>query len=290
MLQHKTPPVFRFAPSPNGALHLGHAYSALLNFDSANSMAGKLLIRMEDIDTSRCNSDLEQNILDDLAWLGLKWEKPVRRQSDFFETYQNALSHLENMGVTYNSTLSRGDIKRIVKNAETKGKAWPRDPDNTPLFPGRAYETAMIGKNDSFTIRLDMSAAIKKVGKTLNWQEAADTTFTSITQQCALSAQWGDVILARRDIPTSYHLSVVIDDAAQNVTHIIRGKDLKQATALHRLLQCLLELPEPLYHHHALILDEKGEKLSKSKNDIALATLRRKGMTRTDIRQKLGLV
>ena len=280
------PPVFRFAPSPNGYLHLGHALSALLNADRARAAGGRLLLRIEDIDTSRCRPEFEAAIYEDLAWLGLTWEQPVRRQSEHFDAYRDALARLEAMGLIYPSFESRADIAALVAAREQQA-LWPRDPDGAPIYPGDARlltsseRARLIASGAPHALRLDMAAAAKRAGP-LAWSENG-------SEQTADPALWGDVILARKDTPASYHLAVVVDDAAQGVTDVVRGQDLFQATAVHRLLQNLLGLPEPRYHHHRLILDADGRKLSKSTRATALRELRAQGLTAADIRQAVGL-
>lgn len=284
----ETPPVFRFAPSPNGALHLGHAYSAILNHEAARSTGGKFLVRIEDIDQSRCSASLERAMLDDLAWLGLEWDEPVRRQSEHFDDYVQALETLEDAGMIYRSYLTRGDIRRIVEFEERGGKVWPRDPDDAPLVPGREFEPqpdADVG----YALRLDINNALAHVTGETFWQEGRTPDFALVERQSTSVSQWGNVVLARRDTPTSYHLSVVVDDAIQGITHVVRGMDLKQATGVHILLQQLLGLPHPVYHHHELILDNDGRKLSKSRQDTSLASLRAAGATREDVLRLVGL-
>ncbi|KPB00227.1 tRNA glutamyl-Q(34) synthetase GluQRS [Ahrensia marina] len=284
-----SPPVFRFAPSPNGLLHLGHAYSALLNFDTAKALGGRFLLRIEDTDLTRARPEFEQAIFDDLQWLGIKWEEPVRRQSDHFADYQSAMGKLEAEGIVYRSYLTRSDIKRIVEAYEAKGCLWPRDPDGAPHFPGRQHEEQNAHDGDSYTVRLDIDAALRKVGRNLFWQEASDNHFSKVTNVMAEPAKWSDIILVRRDAPASYNLAVVIDDAIQGVTHIVRGKDIYEATSVQRLLQELLGLPQPAYYHHSLICDDNGRKLSKSRDDTSLASLRAGGATPDDIRALVGL-
>lgn len=283
-----TPPVFRFAPSPNGLLHLGHAYSALLNYEAAKAMGGRFLLRMEDTDITRARPEFEQAIFDDLHWLGIEWEEPVRRQSNHFRDYKPALEKLEAEGLSYRSYLTRSDIKRIVEAHEAKGSAWPRDPDGAPHFPGRHYEEQATIDDSSYTVRLDIGACLKKVNRDISWREASDRGFTDLLAVAAEPQKWSDIILVRRDAPASYNLAVVIDDAVQGVTHVVRGEDIYAATSIHRLLQELLGLPQPLYHHHRLICDEKGRKLSKSQHDTSLASLRASGLTPDDIKEKLG--
>jgi glutamyl-Q tRNA(Asp) synthetase len=286
-----TPPVFRFAPSPNGLLHLGHALSALSNFDLARAAGGRFLLRIEDIDAARCRPDYEQGIYDDLAWLGITWEEPVRRQSAHFDDYRAALARLDALGLVYPSFESRGEIARLVAERETHAP-WPRDPDGAPLYPGDALSLAPAERRRRmetgvpYALRLDMAAAIARTGA-LTWSETGtDSRPGSVT---AAPQMWGDVVLARKDMPTSYHLAVVVDDARQGVTHVVRGKDLFWSTSVHRVLQALLGLPAPNYHHHRLILDAEGKKLSKSTRATALRALRESGATAADIRRMVGL-
>lgn len=287
------PPVFRFAPSPNGYLHLGHALSALLNADGARANGGRLLLRIEDIDTARCRSEYEAAIYEDLAWLGLHWESPVRRQSEHWVDYRGALAQLETMGLIYPSFESRAEIARLVTDRETQGP-WPRDPDGVPLYPGDAKNMSVAERNrrieagEPYALRLDMRAATLRAG-TLNWVETGAGPDGATGTVAVDPSLWGDVILARKETPTSYHLAVVVDDAAQGVTHVVRGRDLFHATGVHRLLQVLLDLNAPRYHHHRLILDETGNKLSKSTQSTGLRELRARGVTAADIRRLTGL-
>jgi glutamyl-Q tRNA(Asp) synthetase len=283
--------VFRFAPSPNGYLHLGHALSALRNFDLARAAGGRFLLRIEDIDAARCRPDYEQAIYDDLAWLGITWEQPVRRQSAHFDEYGAALARLDAMGLVYPSFESRGEIARLVAARETHAP-WPRDPDGAPLYPGDARALApserrrRMEAGDPYALRLDMAAAIARTGA-LSWGETgAESEAGSVA---AAPQMWGDVVLARKETPTSYHLAVVVDDARQGVTHVVRGQDLFWSTSVHRVLQALLDLPAPSYHHHRLILDAEGKKLSKSTRATALRALRESGATAADIRRMVGL-
>jgi len=286
-----TSPVFRFAPSPNGYLHLGHALSALRNFDLARAAGGRFLLRIEDIDAARCRPDYEQAIYDDLAWLGITWEQPVRRQSAHFDEYGAALARLDAMGLVYPSFESRGEIARLVAARETHAP-WPRDPDGAPLYPGDARalppseRRRRMEAGDPYALRLDMAAAIARTGA-LSWGETgAESEAGSVA---AAPQIWGDVVLARKETPTSYHLAVVVDDARQGVTHVVRGQDLFWSTSVHRVLQALLDLPAPSYHHHRLILDAEGKKLSKSTRATALRALRESGATAADIRRMVGL-
>src|SRR5690348_8078755 len=262
------PPVFRIAPSPNGYLHLGHALSALLNAVMADEKGGRLLLRIEDIDTARCRPEFEAAIYEDLAWLGIAWETPVRRQSEHWGDYGAALTRLEALGLIYPSFESRGEIAQLVAARQAQG-GWPRDPDGTPLYPGDAKALSAseckrrMDGGEPYALRLDMQAALEKAGA-LSWTESGAGPGGETGTLTADPAVWGDVILARKETPTSYHLAVVVDDAVQGVTEVVRGEDLFWSTSVHRLLQQLLGLPQPTYRHHRLILDDDGRKLSKS--------------------------
>jgi len=287
-------PTYRFAPSPNGYLHLGHALSACLNFDSAQQANGRFLLRIENIDQTRCRPEFEVAIYEDLAWLGLKWEAPVRRQSEQFAAYRAALARLAEMGLVYPSFESRTEIARLVAEQERSGP-WPRDPDGAPLYPGRsrhmdaAEQARRIASGAPYALRLDMTAAIARAPASLTWDETGCGPNGETGVLAAEPAVWGDVVLARKETPTSYHLSVVIDDAAQGATHVVRGQDLFAATSLHRLLQALLGLPAPTYRHHRLILDADGRKLAKSTGATALCALRGRGVSPAAIRRMVGL-
>lgn len=281
--------IFRFAPSPNGPLHLGHAYSACLNFDLARTAGGRFLLRIEDIDAARCRPEFETAILGDLDWLGLSWEEPVRRQSEHFADYEAALARLDAMGLVYPAFLSRAEIR-----AHTASPSWPRDPDGAPLYPGderdlpRDEAEARIAAGEPYALRLDMNEAVHRAGP-LTFAEAGHGPEGETGRLDTDPARWGDVILARKEVPTSYHLSVVVDDALQGITDVVRGQDLFHATAVHRLLQALLGLQEPVYRHHPLIRDAAGRKLAKSDGDTGLAELRREGASPGDIRRRIGL-
>lgn len=286
-------PIFRFAPSPNGPLHLGHALSALLNFDMARRAGGRFLLRMEDIDTARCRPEYEAAICEDLAWLGLEWERPVRRQSEHFAEYRNALDKLEAMRLTFPSFESRAEIAAMVADRDVRER-WPRDPDGVPLYPGSARQLkeaerqARVARGDPYAIRLDMTKAVEWVGP-LRWTETGTGPSGETGEVMADPTAWGDVIVARKETPTSYHLAVVIDDALQGVTHVVRGQDLFWSTSVHRVLQALLDLPAPVYHHHRLRLDADGRKLSKSTQATGLRELRARGTTPADIRRLVNL-
>jgi glutamyl-Q tRNA(Asp) synthetase len=290
-------PVFRFAPSPNGFLHLGHALSATMNFDLARETGGRFLLRIEDIDAARCRPEYEAAIYEDLAWLGLTWEQPVRRQSGHLASYGAALARLQQDGLVYPSFESRAEIAQLVAQREAMGGAlgsrpWPRDPDGAPLYPGNARLLSSAERTrrmaaEPYALRLDMAKAIARVGP-LTWTEMGAGTRNETSEIAAAPEAWGDVVLARKDIPTSYHLAVVVDDAVQGITHVVRGQDLFAATAVHRLLQVLLGLPAPVYRHHRLILDSEGRKLSKTTPTTVLPELRAQGLTPADIRRKIG--
>jgi len=286
-------PVFRFAPSPNGRLHLGHALSALTNERFAARMKGRLLLRIEDIDRERCTPALEQALRDDLDWLGIVFEPEPRRQSEHFAVYRAALDELQRQGLVYPCFCSRQQVRMAVTAAEERSRRpWPVDPDGAPLYPRtcRAIEPeevqSRLSAGEPHVLRLDMARAISAAGDGVGYQvidEAGGALWVE-----AKPARWGDVVLARRDIPTSYHLSVVVDDALQGVTHVVRGRDLEAATDIHALLQRLLGLPTPLYHFHELLIDEAGRKLAKSRQSESLADHKAAGETAAGIRRKLG--
>jgi glutamyl-Q tRNA(Asp) synthetase len=287
------PPVFRFAPSPNGYLHLGHALSALLNFDLARQAGGRLLLRIEDIDATRCRPEFEAAVYEDLAWLGIAWETPVRRQSQHLAEYHGTIEKLIARGLIYPSFESRGEIARLVAQCDAHAP-WPHDPDGAPLFPGTAKLLApeerarLLESGMPYALRLDMAAACAHAGD-LNWIEHGEGPNGETGVVAARPQDWGDVILARKETPTSYHLSVVIDDALQGVTDVVRGHDLFWSTSVHRLLQQLLGLPQPGYRHHRLVHDAEGRKLSKATAATALRQLRAGGATPADIRRLAGL-
>jgi glutamyl-Q tRNA(Asp) synthetase len=287
------PPVFRFAPSPNGFLHLGHAYSALLNFEAAQRAGGRFLLRIEDIDAIRCRPEFEEAIYDDLRWLGMAWEEPVRRQSDHPADYRAALDRLSALGLLYPSFESRAEIAALVQTREACGR-WPRDPDGAPLHPGAAKSISDLERERrlrsgaAYALRLDMDAARRLAGD-LTWTERGSGPDGETGEVLARPEAWGDVVLARKDTPTSYHLSVVIDDALQGVSDVVRGQDLFWSTAVHRLLQKILDLPQPVYRHHDLIRDGAGVKLSKASAATGLRELRAGGMTVGEVRRLIGL-
>ncbi|HEY2229226.1 MAG TPA: tRNA glutamyl-Q(34) synthetase GluQRS [Xanthobacteraceae bacterium] len=288
--------VCRFAPSPNGYLHLGHALSALMNFDLARRAGGRFLLRIEDIDATRCRPELESAIYEDLAWLGITWDGPVWRQSEHLDAYRAALARLEADGLVYPAFESRAEIAAQVA---AMPQPWPRDPDGAPLYPGNARmlpqseRARRIAAGAPYGLRLDMAAAIARADALgavpLTWTETGEGPQRESGTIAAAPAQWGDVVLGRKEIPTSYHLAVAIDDARQGVTHVVRGHDLFWSTSVHRLLQTLLGLPAAVYHHHRLVLGDDGRKLSKSTQATALRTLRQDGVAAAAIRRMIGL-
>jgi glutamyl-Q tRNA(Asp) synthetase len=285
------PPVLRFAPSPNGPLHLGHALSALTGFDLARRLGGRFLVRIEDIDVGRSREEHIAGILEDLAWLGIAWEEPVLRQSQHFAVYAQAAQWLEAQGLLYPCFASRSEIFEASKGGAL-------DPEGAPLYPGlhkrlpKAEIEERIANGQRFALRLDMERALAAAARRL---EGRPLTFTELDEEGkatvveARPERWGDAVILRKDVPASYHLAVVVDDARQAVTHVTRGRDLYAATDIHRLLQVLLGLPEPLYHHHRLLTDAEGRKLAKSEGDAGLASLREAGVPGREIGALIGL-
>ncbi|MGI9373386.1 MAG: tRNA glutamyl-Q(34) synthetase GluQRS [Hyphomicrobiales bacterium] len=281
-------PIFRFAPSPNGRLHLGHAYSALFTERAARDVNGTLLLRIEDIDTVRSKPELIDGIIEDLDWLGIEFNGETRRQSEHFDDYRAATEKLNNLGVLYPCQASRNDIKAAIDDA-----SHPRDPDDSPIYPG-LYRDSKVSPNAPYALRLNHVLAIQLAMH----KQSGIVTFTEGLcgpegEAGLLQVQpemWGDVVIVRKDTPSSYNLSVVVDDALQGVTHITRGQDLFYTTHIHRVLQTLMDLPEPHYFHHELITDDTGRKLSKSAGDRSLKALRDVGVTPADIRYELGFM
>lgn len=275
-------PIYRFAPTPNGRLHLGHAYSALMNAQGAERFGGRLLLRMEDLDRARCKPEYEQAAIADLAWLGLSFDPAIRRQSEHVSDYAAAYRALEALGLLYPCFCTKEEIAKASRAA-----GLGRDPDGAPLYAG-ACRGRGSSKRDgpAPTVRLDMRRALALAGGELVWREFGESE--SERQERADPAAWGDVALKRRGAPATYHLAVVVDDALQGVTDVVRGRDLFAATSLHRLLQALLNLPAPRYRHHRLVLDAEGEKMSKSASSTPLCRLREAGVSAAQIRAALG--
>ncbi|MCZ8375110.1 MAG: tRNA glutamyl-Q(34) synthetase GluQRS [Beijerinckiaceae bacterium] len=282
-------PVFRFAPSPNGHLHLGHACSALLNDELARRTGGRFLVRIEDIDTTRCREDLVEACLEDLAWLGLAWEQPVLRQSTRFPAYRAVAERLEAEGLLYPCFCTRGEMIRAT------GPLAARDPDGATLYPGTcrrldlAEQARRREAGEPFALRLDMAKALTRFPVPPGWTEGGFPGTGPARHLPADPAIWGDCVLIRKEIPASYHLAVVLDDALQGVTHVVRGQDLFAATAIHRLIQQILGLPAPVYWHHPLIAGPDGKKLSKSLASKPLRQYRAEGGSPAEIRALAGI-
>ncbi len=291
MSSRPVPSVFRFAPSPNGEMHLGHALSALIGYERAQTLGGRFLVRIEDIDIGRSRPQFVAGIFADLAWLGIAWEEPVVFQSRRMPAYGGAGRRLEEMGLLYPCFATRAEI-------EAAAAGGPVDPDGAPLYPGlfRGRDAREVARRkaagEPFALRIDMGAAISVAAARLG---GAPLVFTELDEDgrpqeiAARPERWGDAVIVRKDVPTSYHLAVVVDDAWQGVTHVTRGRDLYAATDLHRLLQVLLDLPAPIYQHHRLVTDAHGRKLAKSARDTSLRSLRESGATPADIRRMVGL-
>lgn len=279
----------RFAPSPNGRLHLGHAYSALMAHRLAG--AGTFILRIEDIDLGRRRPHFIDAIYEDLHWLGLTWPEPVMIQSERFGIYKNALNKLRDMEVVYPCWASRADIRDYI-DAQPGGRAaWPVDPDGAPIYPGLcrdmspAKRSAMMWEGGNYAWRLDSEKAhhlAKRKEGDISYFEAAREQRIDLTPSL-----FGDVVLARKDIPTSYHLSVVVDDAEQDISLVTRGTDLQGATHVHRILQVLLDYPEPCYHHHELVRDGDGRRLSKRAGDTGIDYYRQKGFSASQLIDRL---
>ena len=265
----------RFAPSPTGRLHLGHAYSAFFAADQAAD--GLLRLRLEDIDRTRCRVEFEQGILEDLAWLNVQWSAPLRRQSEHLQEYEAALRRLREMELLYPCFCTRREIAEEVKRADRA----PHGPEG-PLYPGScrrlswSERDARIAAGEPHAWRLDMQEALRRCSQ-LTWRDL------TAGDQVARPEMLGDVVLARKEMPTSYHLAVVIDDAAQDVSLVTRGEDLFHATHLHRLLQELLGLPVPRWHHHSMVVDERGQRLAKRQDALSIKRLREAGYTPEEV-------
>lgn len=282
--QEQSPFVTRFAPSPTGLLHKGHAYSALMAWHAAQAAGGACLLRIEDIDTTRCRPEYTDAIFEDLAWLGLSWQQPVRIQSEHFKDYATALDQLKSMGVVYPCFCTRKDIQAEI----AKSPSAPHGPDG-PIYPGicrglsETVRDTRIKAGEAHAWRLDLLAALEHTGLELTWRDAHAGMVRARPEEL------GDVVLARKDTPTSYHLSVVVDDALQGVTHIVRGEDLFHATHIHVVLQKLLALPTPEYAHHGLLTDEHGKRFSKRDRALTLRAIRESGVAASDLIEELGL-
>ncbi len=281
--------VTRFAPSPTGHLHLGHAFAAATAHDTAKRNGGHFLLRIEDIDRGRCRPEFEQAIYEDLRWLGLDWAEPVLRQSDRFGVYRSALEQLDVRGLLYPCFCTRTEIVAEIASA---GEA-PHGPEG-PIYPGTCRHlaepdrSARVKSGMQYALRLDIQRAIAITGK-LFFEEQGHGPSGERGTILANPLLFGDIVLARKDAPASYHLAAVVDDAFQGVTLVTRGNDLFAATHVQRLLQALLKLPVPSYSHHKLVLDERGRKFSKRDQAVTLWSLRDQGVTPADIHERLGL-
>jgi glutamyl-Q tRNA(Asp) synthetase len=289
LLRIESPPEFgvlrtRFAPSPTGPLHLGHALSALTAHDLALSANGEFLIRFEDIDRSRSHMNWETQILEDLRWLGVTPRAPPARQSERMPLYEAALNTLWATGLLYECRCSRADIRAALSAPQERPVA--AGPDG-PVYPGTCRGARRSGPRPGGVLRLDMRAAVSRVGA-VAFQELSDARNITFSAGELVNSV-GDVVLSRRDMGTSYHLSVVVDDASQEVTHVVRGRDLFDATAIHVVLQRLLDLPTPIYLHHPLVRDAEGRRLAKRQDSRSIATYRSAGATPSDIRRMVGL-
>lgn len=287
--------VLRFAPSPNGRLHLGHAYSALVNQRIAKALGAKLFLRIEDTDLIRCTPVLEQRMLEDLDWLGFEWDGEPYRQSDHLEVYKDAIDQLRQADLIYPAFMSRKEVKSLIEAQTDKGLTWPSDPDGAPFYPedDRLMDDAVrqqyLNHARPHSLRLKMAEAVKLISGPLNWHECGEGPEGETETIMADPTIWGDIVLSGKDSPASYHLASVVDDALMGVTHVVRGRDLFWSTAAHRLLQEIFKYCVPEYLHHDLILDGDERKLSKSRDDTSLAELRAAGNTPGDIRRMIGL-
>ena len=275
----------RFAPSPTGLLHLGHAYSALVAHGRAREAGGRFLLRIEDIDRPRCKPEFEAAIFEDLAWLGLDWEEPVRRESEHLADYAAALDRLVAMDVCYPCRCTRRDIRAALSAPHGA----PMGPDGL-VYPGTCRSRPMAEAGPEDAIRLDMARALDRLGAVPGFTETGPgAPGRHAPTRADLIGEIGDVVLARKDIGTSYHVAVVVDDAAQGITEVVRGADLFSATPVHRVLQALLALPEPAYHHHRLIRDAAGRRLAKRDDARAIRHYRETGLSPAEVRAMVEL-
>jgi len=282
--------VTRFAPSPTGLLHLGHAFSALTAWRAANDANGRFLLRIEDIDQSRCRPEFEQAIYDDLAWLGLDWEEPVRRQSEHFDDYEKALQVLCDKGVVYRCFKTRKEIADEIARAPHLTPDGPEGPQYVGEMLAAMEERALLAEGAPFAWRLSMKRAQEFLGAdfdALTFVEEGAGPNGETGQIKATPEIFGDAIIARKDLGTSYHLASVVDDAMRGVSHVIRGEDLYPATHLHRLLQTLLDLPAPVYRHHHLITNDEGKRFAKRDKAATLSSMRENGASREDVFARL---
>jgi glutamyl-Q tRNA(Asp) synthetase len=279
--------VTRFAPSPTGPLHLGHAFSALTAWNRAQAAGGTFRLRIEDIDRARCRPEWEAAIADDLHWLGLAWPEPVLRQSERGAAYAAALARIEALGLLYPCRCTRGDIRAALSAPQEGAQA--SGPDGAPVYPGTCRGRRMAEAGAGEAIRIDMARAVRLLSLPAFEETGPARAGRHLPDPGRLVSEAGDVVLARRDIGISYHLAVVVDDAAEGITEVVRGEDLFAATFVHVVLQAALGLPTPAYHHHRLIRDEAGRRLAKRDDARALARYRAEGATPDDIRRMVGL-
>ena len=276
--------ITRFAPSPTGLLHLGHAYSALFTKSQAKRTGGRFLLRIEDIDPERCRTEFEDAIYEDLRWLGLNWELPVRRQSEHMDEYAKALSTLQEIEILYPCFCTRKDIQSAIHALHHRDLG-----PGGPLYPGTCRGLSQVERKaresagDAFALRLDMGKALKGLSGSLHWNDLAHGKITATPEI------FGDVVLARKNTPTSYHLAVTLDDHLQGITLVTRGEDLLPSTHVHRLLQELLGLRAPDYHHHPLLTDDEGRRYAKRDKSLSLKALRDEGKSPDQVRQMAGL-
>lgn len=284
--------VTRFAPSPTGLLHLGHAYSALCAYAHARNNGGRFLLRIEDIDQSRCKPEFEDAIFEDLRWLGLEWETPVRRQSDHFADYNKALQILREKGVVYRCFKTRKEIAEAIASAPHLPASGPEGPQYIGKPLRRDQELERITRGDPFAWRLSMSKSREYLGpaiETLSFMETGRGPNGESGDIKARPEIFGDAVIARKDAGTSYHMAAVHDDALQGITHVVRGCDLFHASHLHALLFALLDLPQPAYCHHRLITNDDGKRFAKRDAGATIRQFRESGGRREDLIAKLGL-
>jgi glutamyl-Q tRNA(Asp) synthetase len=282
-----SPFVTRFAPSPTGRLHRGHAFSALTAWTAARSASGRFLLRLEDIDAARCRPEFDAAIRDDLAWLGLSWERPVRRQSEHLDDYTAALDRLRRDGLVYRCFRTRKEVMADIGRAPHDGEILPFTGEPLPT----EVEAERLAQGQPYAWRLSVAAARDRLGdrwNELNFVEEGAGPEGEHGLVAANPTREGDVILARKDLGVAYHLAVVVDDALQGVSHVIRGADLFSAAHVQRLLQALLDLPTPVYRHHPLLLRADGKRFAKRDTAETLADLRARGMSAADLRRELG--
>jgi len=280
----------RFAPSPNGYLHLGHAYSALISSELAKKTGGKFFLRIEDIDLGRCKKKFEDSIFKDLNWLKIKYEKNIIKQSEHFAKYEKYIKKLRDLNLIYPCWATRSEIKKFISKKSVSKSSWPIDPDGQYIYPkiykniSKAERSNLMLSGSNFSWRLDVEKAVtlaqEKFGNKIFFEELG---LEPKGKRILEPNLYGDLIIARKEIPTSYHLSVIIDDAEQGINLVTRGLDIYPATSIHRLLQIVLNLPEPQWYHHNLLREQSGEKLSKTNKSTSIKSLRDKKIRNDEI-------